>query len=314
MTRALKTTTAPETMPPGLVAAADVASGKGHHDENFPVASRLIHPRYRQPILAYYRFARAADDVVDHPTLSAAEKFALLDRLEQTLLGTWAGDPDVDALPLRHALAARGLSPRHAQDLLVAFRRDVTKQRYDDWADLMDYCRYSAMPVGRFVLEVHGETEATWPASDALCAALQVINHLQDCGKDYHALGRVYLPLDALAAVGLTPEVLASPAPAQMAAFQDCVRNLAGRSGDLLRQSHSLSSLINDFRLSLEVSVIQRLAQTLTAKLQRRNPLTERVHLTRPGFAAVAVLGVAGEMARRVLRPASGQAAGVEKI
>ena len=83
---------------------------------------------------------------------------------------------------------------------------DATKLRYRDWDDLIDYCRYSAMPVGRFVLDVHGESRATWPASDALCAALQVINHLQDCGKDYRDLDRVYLPLDALAAPAPTVE------------------------------------------------------------------------------------------------------------
>ena len=81
-------------------------------------------------------------------------------------------------------------------DLLEAFRRDVTKLRYADWDELMDYCRYSATPVGRFVLDVHGESAPTWPANDALCAALQVINHLQDCAKDYREIDRVYLPLD----------------------------------------------------------------------------------------------------------------------
>ena len=78
---------------------------------------------------------------------------------------------------------------------------DVTKRRYRDWDDLMNYCRYSAMPVGRFVLDVHGEPRSTWPANDALCAALQIINHLQDCGEDYRNLDRVYLPLDLLAAM-----------------------------------------------------------------------------------------------------------------
>ena len=93
----------------------------------------------------------------------------------------------------------RHLSPRHAQDLLTAFRMDVTKLRYRDWDDLIGYCTYSAMPVGRFVLDVHGESRTTWPANDALCAALQIINHLQDCGKDYRDLDRVYIPLDAFA-------------------------------------------------------------------------------------------------------------------
>ena len=109
---------------------------------------------------------------------------------------------------LRSALAERSLSPRHAQDLLAAFKLDATKLRYRDWDDLMHYCSYSAMPVGRFVLDVHGESRSTWPANDALCAALQVINHLQDCKEDYLNLDRVYLPLDVLAAGGTTVEAL----------------------------------------------------------------------------------------------------------
>ena len=83
-------------------------------------------------------------------------------------------------------LLERGLSPRHAQDLLAAFKLDVTKLRYRDWDDLISYCELSAMPVGRFVCDVHGESRTVWPANDALCAALQIINHLQDCKDDYH--------------------------------------------------------------------------------------------------------------------------------
>jgi hypothetical protein len=79
---------------------------------------------------------------------------------------------------------------------------DVTKLRYRDWDDLIGYCAYSAMPVGRFVLDVHGESRATWPANDALCAALQIINHLQDCSSDYRNLNRVYIPLDAFTEAG----------------------------------------------------------------------------------------------------------------
>ena len=100
------------------------------------------------------------------------------------------------------------MTDRHALDLLEAFRRDVTKLRYADWAELMDYCRYSAAPVGRFVLDVHGEPSTLWPANDALCSALQVINHLQDCAKAYRAIDRVYLPLDTLEANGTGVEAL----------------------------------------------------------------------------------------------------------
>ncbi|HVZ04450.1 squalene/phytoene synthase family protein, partial [Hyphomicrobium sp.] len=135
-------------------------SGKSEHDENFPVASRIIAPRYRAPILAFYRFARAADDAADNADLDPSSKLAILDALEDTLLGK--SEAAADALPLRFELAARDLSPQHALDLLKAFRQDVVKTRYTTWAELIDYCRYSAMPVGRFVLDVHGESQKTW--------------------------------------------------------------------------------------------------------------------------------------------------------
>ena len=138
--------------------------------------------------------------------LPPTEKLALLDRLEATLLGR--NDDEPAGVALRTQLAERRLAPRHAQDLLTAFRMDVTKLRYRDWDDLIGYCTYSAMPVGRFVLDVHGESRALWPANDALCAALQIINHLQDCGKDYRDLDRVYIPLDAFAEAGATVDAL----------------------------------------------------------------------------------------------------------
>src|SRR6476469_1628633 len=189
--------------------AAQHRSGKGSGDENFPVASWLVAPQHRRPIMAFYEFVRIADDIADHATLPERDKLAHLDRLEASLLGR--DDHNASGVVLRAALAERGLSPQHAQDLLKAFRQDVTKHRYADWDELIDYCRYSAMPVGRFVLDVHGESRSTWPSSDALCTALQIINHLQDCGKDYRDLDLVYLPLEDMARHKVDVAALAKP-------------------------------------------------------------------------------------------------------
>jgi squalene synthase HpnC len=254
--------------------AGELRSGKGHRDENFPVASRLIDRRHRDVILAFYRFARTADDVADHPTAGADEKLGLLEEMRRTVLGETNAEPT--AVALRAIMAARNLSPQHALDLLVAFSRDVTKLRYSDWDDLMDDCRYSAMPVGRFVLDVHGESRTTWPASDALCSALQVINHLQDCGKDYCMLDRVYIPQDAFAAAVTGSEALgearASPA------LRTAIAALAKRNASLLERAKPFAGEIRDFRLALEVGVIQRLAEDLNRRLLARDPLSERVH------------------------------------
>jgi squalene synthase HpnC len=269
-------------------AAADLASGKGHTDENFPVASILIAKRHRPAILAFYRFARAADDVADHPTASPADKLALLEKMRASLTGE--ADTSPEGVALRGVLAERGLTGQHALDLLEAFRRDVTKPRYANWDELMDYCRYSAMPVGRFVLDVHGESRAAWPSNDALCAALQVINHLQDCAKDFSEIDRVYLPLDLLTQHGLTVDVLKQPkAPPQLRAV---LSELARRTQGLLEISRPFAARIRDRRLSLEVSVIQTLAEDLTAQLLVRDPLSERVHHRRgemPGLMLRAV-------------------------
>jgi squalene synthase HpnC len=276
----------------------EARSGKGHRDENFPVASALIAARHRAPILAFYEFVRTADDIADHATLAPREKLALIDRLEATLLGR--SDEEPVGRALRSQLAARQLPPRHALDLLTAFRMDVTKLRYRDWDDLIGYCSYSAMPVGRFVLDVHGESRATWRANDALCAALQIINHLQDCGKDYRNLDRVYIPLDAFAAAGAGVEALgaACASPALLA----CMHGLARRTGDLLRESRAFSASIDDTRLALEVAVIQRLAQRLLGLLSRRDPLCARVHLGKAGVAGFGLLGILSGAVRRVGR------------
>lgn len=254
--------------------ADSLASGKGHRDENFPVASRLIRPEHRAPIMAFYRFARAADDIADHPTASEAEKLAGLTAMAEGLTGSRDDEPT--AVALRMALRSRDLAPTHALDLIAAFKQDVTKLRYADWDELIDYCRLSAMPVGRFVLDVHRESRAIWPLSDALCAALQVINHLQDCAKDYRALDRVYLTGDALAAAGATVEDLgrdrASPPLRQV------IVAMAQRTGELLGQAAGFSRAIRDRRLGIEVAVIHALARDLVKRLQRCDPLSERVH------------------------------------
>ena len=281
-----------------MTTAGELRSGKGHRDENFPVASWLIDARHRGIILAFYEFVRVADDIADHATLKPEEKLAQLDRLEQNLLGQ--GDDNREAVRLRNALAERGLPPRHAQDLLTAFRMDVTKLRYKDWDDLIHYCSYSAMPVGRFVLDVHGESHATWAANDALCAALQINNHLQDCGKDFRDLNRVYIPLDAFAAAGAAPEELgASRASPKLLR---CIHDLAARNELLLTQGEPFSAQIENTRLALEVAVIHSYARHIVALLQARDPLSERVHLSKAQFALYGLSAVIINSLRRIGR------------
>jgi squalene synthase HpnC len=262
---------------------AQLQSGKGHKDENFPVASILIAPKYRPPVMAFYKFVRAADDVADSATAAPEEKLALLEQMRASLVGQ--SDAVPEGVALRAVLAERSLSPVHALDLLEAFRRDCTRLRYRDWDELIDYCRYSAMPVGRFVLDVHGETQSLWPANDALCAALQVINHLQDCAKDYRELNRVYIPEPLLAAAGVGVEALgqdkANPALAGV------ISGLARRNAELLEASRPFARGIKDGRLALEVDLIQTLADDLNTLLMNRDPLSQAVHHSKMDVAAL---------------------------
>src|SRR6202789_2749745 len=108
-----------------MTTASELRSGKTHRDENFPVASWIIHPRHRALILSFYNFVRTADDIADHPTLAAQDKLGFLDLLEAELLGR--GDTQPEAVNLRRALAQRAMPPRPALDVLIALRIDVTK-------------------------------------------------------------------------------------------------------------------------------------------------------------------------------------------
>jgi len=263
----------------GAAVNVETWSGKDRGDENFPVGSALINPRLRPHIHAFYAFARNADDIADSPALTPADKIARLDAMEDVLLGRRAtGSPS--ALRLRASLAETGVAADHASELLVAFRRDASKPRYADWDELMDYCRYSAMPVGRHVLDLHGEDRATWAPSDALCAALQVLNHLQDAAKDLSQLDRCYLPADLLARHGAGVANLRAPAasPGLRRVFDALLDNCDA----LNRAARDLPRRARDRRLRLETAVIVGLSHRLAARLRRGDPVARRVKLTKP--------------------------------
>ncbi len=261
------------------VASVESWSGKDRADENFPVGSALIGKALRPHVHAFYAFARNADDIADSPVLAPDDKVARLDVMEDVLLGRRdAGSPS--AMGLRDSLAATRVTPRHATDLLIAFRRDATKTRYADWEELLDYCRVSAMPVGRHVLDLHGEDPAmVYPPSDALCAALQVLNHLQDCAKDLSDLDRCYLPLDLLAANGAAVHDLRGPA--ETPGLRRVFAALLDRTDALCATARDLPRRTRDRRLRLETAVIVGLAHRLAARLRRGDPVAKRVKLTK---------------------------------
>jgi squalene synthase HpnC len=280
--------------------AVETPSGKGAGDENFPVGSFLIARPLRPHVAAYYAFARAIDDIADNPELAPEEKLVRLDAMDRGLCED-TSDPELaKAAALRRSLLATGVDFAHARDLVSAFRQDAVKGRYDDWADLMGYCDRSAAPVGRFLLELHGEDRRHFTFSDALCNALQVINHLQDCADDYGNLDRVYLPLQWLTQEGETVEALARPHASR--GLRRVLDRCLAHTGQLMTEADRLPGVLKSRRLAMESAIIVAIAHKLIAELARRDPLAERVELTRMQFLACGVRGVAGGLFNRRVR------------
>lgn len=271
--------------------SVETPSGKGAADENFPVGSRLLPARLRPHVAAFYAYARAIDDVADSPDLAPDEKVRRLEGFARAIRGDEKDDPVYEkAHRLRQSLAQTKVSFVHCTDLVDAFKQDATKLRYSDWQDLMRYCDRSAAPVGRYLLDLHGEPAANYPPSDALCNALQVLNHLQDCKEDYLRLGRVYLPEPWLAEAGASLEDLAAPS-ASFALRRVIDRCLDGVEA-LLVTAHRLPDVLGNRFLAMESAVIVAIAEALTRKLRRRDPLAGRVVLTRVEYAFCFLRGV----------------------
>ncbi len=271
--------------------AVETPSGKWSGDENFPVGSWLLPARLRPHVADFYALARTTDDIADNPDLAPEEKLRRLDGFLATLEGEITGDPAFEkSSSCRASLAACGVTTRHSADLIAAFKQDATKLRYADWGELMGYCELSAAPVGRFLLDLHGEDPAGYAASDPLCSALQVLNHLQDCKDDYRDLDRVYLPQDWMTANGVTVEDLAADrAGPGMRAVLD-----AGLDGveDLMVTARTLPGRLKNRRLAMESAVIVRLADRLTRLLRTGDPIAGRVALGKSDFVGCGVRGV----------------------
>jgi squalene synthase HpnC len=273
----------------------ETPSGKDTAYENFPVGSWLLPARLRPHVATFYAFARTIDDIADNPALAPEDKIARLSGFEDALLGRRGDDPAfVKAHRLRASLAATGVTAQHGLDLITAFKQDAVKLRYRDWDDLMGYCMLSAAPVGRYLLDLHGGSRRGYGPSDALCNALQVINHVQDCQDDYRQLDRVYLPLDWMKEEGAKVEEL------DRAQTSPALRRVLDRTLDatqrLMVEARRLPAGLRSRRLALESGAIVAIADRLIADLRRRDPLARRVQLDKVGFLACCLSGALGAM------------------
>jgi squalene synthase HpnC len=261
------------------------------------VGSLLIRRDLRAVVAAFYRVARGADDVADDPRMAPEEKLLHLDLFEAGLDGDPAGAPAARAL----AALGRPDPVRHARQLLRAFRRDARNEACRSWGDLLGYCEDSANPVGRFLLDLHGEARAAWPHADALCTALQVLNHLQDLKADHLALGRHYLPLDWLEEEGLGVDDLARDRMAP--GLRRAADRALDRCDALLAEAAPLPGALRSRRLAGEAATILWLAQRLSARLRRGDPLAGRIAPSRADFARAGLGGLLTALRPRLAPP-----------
>ena len=279
--------TEPDAVPGSGV---ETPSGKDAAYENFPVGSFLLPPKSRPHVAVFYRYARAIDDIADNPDLSPAEKIRRLDGFAAAVRGGGIADAAYETGHRMHeSLRASEVHERHCLDLIDAFKQDATKTRYDDWDDLMGYCIRSAAPVGRYLIDLTGGAKDGYKSSDALCNALQVINHLQDCKDDFLTHDRVYLPMDWMSEAGASVEMLDSnrATPELRSVFDRCL----DATRNLMKDAYPLPKAVASRRLAMESAAIIRIADALIDKLSRKDPLERRVELTKFGYVSCILRG-----------------------
>ncbi len=266
-----------------------VAVTKRPRDENFPVASLVLSKPHRDAVLAFYGFVRTADDIADAPNLGAAEKLTRLDALEEALV---TGNPSVPQAARLHAADNRhkaGIA--QAREMLRAFRQDAIKSRYNDWADLAGYCRFSANPVGRFLLHLHGECASAQAPADALCTALQILNHLQDCRTDRDTLGRIYIPIQWAMRAGGEDSFFD---PRNIIARRAVLDAMLDRVDDLIDRARSLPLHVQNKRLRAQSIATIALAERLSRLLRQNDPVLHRVEVRKADAAKAFFAGLSG--------------------
>ena len=251
---------------------------KTHKQENFPVGSWLLSQKIRFKILIFYKFARAADDIADSANLSSNEKIKRLNLFKKAIESNKSNKIKISKVEdLRKICIKNKIKINHALNLLKAFKQDAIKKRYKNWSELIRYCKYSAVPVGRFVIDLHKEKQKAYKYSDPLCIALQILNHLQDCKEDYENLDRVYLPMQFLKKYNVKLSQLKKNVTEKnlRLVFNEILKNTekliieAGKNKKNMKHKH----------LSLETSFILEIAKKLLQLLKNNDPLKKKVML-----------------------------------
>ncbi len=274
-----------------LSSSTEITSGKDAAYENFPVGSLLISSELRPHIHTFYYFARVIDDIADSAVLTADEKLRRLQGFEDAILGVNKSDPDfISGHRMHKSLNQTKVDKKHCIDLITAFKQDTFKNRYADWDELLSYCMLSAAPVGRYLLDLHGESQGAYPSSDALCSALQVLNHVQDCRDDFQTLNRVYLPVSFFEDEEILCHTLEKADLTD--SFEYSLKAIINNSIKLINQSRLLPKKLNSTRLRIETNIIITVADHLSKKLLKENPFTRRIRLSKLQYFWCCVSGI----------------------
>ena len=259
-------------------------SGKSHSDENFPVASFLMTKKIRSIVRVFYFFARMADDIADHQKLSSNQKKKILLFFDNAISKSKKTNNKVlDKMIARFKELPSG--KKYSRNLLKAFMMDASNKKYKNWNDLLYYCKFSANPVGRFVIDAVNERkniEKIYEASDSLCTALQIINHIQDCKKDFRQLNRVYIPDSFFKKYSLDKKTLRKSKSEEN--FERLKIEIIDNVLTSLRKTKLGLREIQSWRLRKETLIILNIAKRLCNLLKINDPLEKQIKLSRIDF------------------------------
>ena len=255
----------------------EIKETKNYKQENFPVGSRLLSRKIRPQILTFYKFARAADDIADSPNLTPDEKIKRLNLFEKAI--TTSKVKFSKAEDLKKICIKNKIKINYGVNLLKAFKQDAVKKRYKNWSELINYCKYSAVPVGRFVIDLHNEKKISYKFSDPLCTALQILNHVQDCKEDYNKINRVYLPSSFLEKYNVKLSQLKKNYTEKN--LRLAINEVLFHTEKLIKQAEKFKNIMTNRRLSKETIFILEIAKNLLKLLKKKDPLKNKVVLNK---------------------------------
>ena len=250
---------------------------KNHKEENFPVGSWLLSKDIRPKILVFYKFARAADDIADSPILTPKEKIKRLDLFKKAINTKKINISKIKNL--KKICLENNIKISYALNLLKAFKQDATKKRYKNWSELINYCKHSAVPVGRFVIDLHKEKSGSYKYSDPLCIALQILNHIQDCKDDYNKINRVYLPITFLKKYNVKFDQLKNEYTEKN--LRLAINEILSNTEKLILEADKFKKIMKNYKLSKETGFILEIAKKLLKLLKKNDPLKKKVALNK---------------------------------